>query len=283
MTPARKIIFGLILSAACAALSAATLATVNGEDIDSRIIEYNAKSLAENEGMADTPELRRELLRLHVVATVVSQQARQLKLDESAEFRQMRQKLLDKLAAQIDEKNPEFGIERLIIEKNLLNDAYARYVAQKNPAREKDARALYDNLRQSTQGEQQVQLARIATRSRKEAQQAIAELDAGRSFADVAKKYLPAKTDQTFTLLTDMEKQAPELHAAIKNLKKGEFTHAPLHENGLYYIIRVNDRKAFQLAPYDEMKATIAEQLQADQFNQAVRELVMQADIQYAR
>ena len=142
MTPARKIIFGLILSAACAALSAATLATVNGEDIDSRIIEYNAKSLAENEGMADTPELRRELLRLHVVATVVSQQARQLKLDESAEFRQMRQKLLDKLAAQMDEKNPEFGIERLIIEKNLLNDAYARYVAQKNPAREKDARAL---------------------------------------------------------------------------------------------------------------------------------------------
>lgn len=283
MTPARKIIFGLILSAACAALSAATLATVNGEDIDSRIIEYNAKSLAENEGMADTPELRRELLRLHVVATVVSQQARQLKLDESAEFRQMRQKLLDKLAAQIDEKNPEFGIERLIIEKNLLNDAYARYVAQKNPAREKDARALYDNLRQSTQGEQQVQLARIATRSRKEAQQAIAELDTGRSFADVAKKYLPAKTDQTFTLLTDMEKQAPELHAAIKNLKKGEFTHAPLHENGLYYIIRVNDRKAFHLAPYDEMKATIAEQLQADQFNQAVRELVMQADIQYAR
>lgn len=283
MTPARKIIFGLILSAACAALSAATLATVNGEDIDSRIIEYNAKSLAENEGMADTPELRRELLRLHVVATVVSQQARQLKLDESAEFRQMRQKLLDKLAAQMDEKNPEFGIERLIIEKNLLNDAYARYVAQKNPAREKDARALYDNLHQSTQGEQQVQLARIATRSRKEAQQAIAELDAGRSFADVAKKYLPAKTDQTFTLLTDMEKQAPELHAAIKKLKKGEFTHAPLHENGLYYIISVNDRKAFHLAPYDEMKATIAEQLQADQFNQAVRELVMQADIQYAR
>ena len=70
-------------------LSAQTLVTVNGQAIDSSVIDAQVAALrAANNKIPDSPELRRELTERQVINTVVSQEAKRLKLDQSAEFKQ---------------------------------------------------------------------------------------------------------------------------------------------------------------------------------------------------
>ena len=71
-------------------LSAQTLVTVNGQTIDSSVIDAQVAALrAANNKIPDSPELRRELTERQVINTVVSQEAKRLKLDQRAEFNKL--------------------------------------------------------------------------------------------------------------------------------------------------------------------------------------------------
>ena len=69
-------------------LFAQTLVTVNGQAIDSSVIDDQVASVrASNPNVQDTPELRQMLTERQIISTVVTQEAKKLKLDQSAEFK----------------------------------------------------------------------------------------------------------------------------------------------------------------------------------------------------
>ena len=78
----------LVMAALSGSLFAQTLVTVNGQAIDSSVIDGQVAALrAENKQIQDSPQLRQELTNRQVISTVIAQEAKRRKLDQSAEFK----------------------------------------------------------------------------------------------------------------------------------------------------------------------------------------------------
>ena len=78
----------LVMAALSCSLFAQTLVTVNGQAIDSSVIDGQVAALrAENKQIQDSPQLRQELTNRQVISTVIAQEAKRRKLDQSAEFK----------------------------------------------------------------------------------------------------------------------------------------------------------------------------------------------------
>ena len=79
----------LMLALTSGTLFAQALVTVNGQAIDSSVIDDQVASVLakSNPNVQDTPELRQMLTERQVISTVVTQEAKKLKLDQSAEFK----------------------------------------------------------------------------------------------------------------------------------------------------------------------------------------------------
>ena len=78
----------LMLTLTSGTLFAQTLVTVNGQAIDSSVIDDQVASVrASNPNVQDTPELRQMLTERQVISTVITQEAKKLKLDQSSEFK----------------------------------------------------------------------------------------------------------------------------------------------------------------------------------------------------
>ncbi|MCD0229829.1 hypothetical protein LN378_33975, partial [Enterobacter hormaechei subsp. steigerwaltii] len=84
-------------------------ATVNGQKIDSSVIDAQVAAFrAENSRAEDTPQLRQSLLENEVVNTVVAQEVKRLKLDRAAEFKNALAKLRAEAKKSGDDKKPSF-------------------------------------------------------------------------------------------------------------------------------------------------------------------------------
>ncbi len=80
----------LMLAAFSGGLMAQTLVTVNGTKIDSKEIDAQVKLLQSqsNGRLQDSPALRQNLTQRQVTQTLVTQEARRLKLEQSSQYKQ---------------------------------------------------------------------------------------------------------------------------------------------------------------------------------------------------
>ncbi|RPD90818.1 hypothetical protein EGK75_00230 [Neisseria weixii] len=276
---------------ASGSLLAQTLVTVNGQAIDSSMIDAQVKAIrAENKQIQDTPALRRNLTERQVISTVVGQEAKRLKLDQSAEYKQALQQAraaADKSGAS---KKANFKTEWAVFQSDLLGQAYAAHVAKQNPVQEKDVKAAYDDFSKFYKGTQEVQLGEIATISSTDAEKAIADLKAKKSFSSVLKQYsVDEQAKQTggipnmYVPLKDLQQSAPPLYHAVKDLKKGGVTAKPLQNGNIYSVFYVNDRRNITLPTYDQAKNDIGRDLQAARIDASVQSLLQKADIKPAK
>ena len=90
----------------------------------------------------------------------------------------------------------------------------------------------------------------------------------------IARGYVPLK---------DLEQSAPPLYAAIKDLKKGDFTSVPLPNGNVYSVFYINDRRDIKVPSYEEMKNEIGSELQASRIDAAIGALMQKADIKPAK
>ena len=225
----KKYLISMLMTALVSgSLSAQTLVTVNGQTIDSSVIDAQVAALrAANNKIPDSPELRRELTERQVINTVVSQEAKRLKLDQSAEFKQALEHARTDAKKQGADKKAHFKTEWAAFESDLLGQAYAIHVLRQNPVQEKDVKTAYDNFSNFYKGTQEVQLGEIITRTQADAQKAISDLNAKKSFASVLKQYSiderakqAGGIQQGYVPLKDLQEAVPPLYAAVKDLKK---------------------------------------------------------------
>lgn len=283
----KHLISMLMTALVSGSLSAQTLVTVNGQTIDSSVIDAQVAALrAANNKIPDSPELRRELTERQVINTVVSQEAKRLKLDQSAEFKQALEHARTDAKKQGADKKAHFKTEWAAFESDLLGQAYAIHVLRQNPVQEKDVKTAYDNFSNFYKGTQEVQLGEIITRTQADAQKAISDLNAKKSFASVLKQYSiderakqAGGIQQGYVPLKDLQEAAPPLYAAVKDLKKGAHTTTPLQDSDVYAVFYVNDRRDVKLPSYDESKSSIARDLQASRVDEALQSLLQKATI----
>ena len=283
----KHLISMLMTALVSGSLSAQTLVTVNGQAIDSSVIDAQVAALrAANNKIPDSPELRRELTERQVINTVVSQEAKRLKLDQSAEFKQALEHARTDAKKQGADKKAHFKTEWAAFESDLLGQAYAIHVLRQNPVQEKDVKTAYDNFSNFYKGTQEVQLGEIITRTQADAQKAISDLNAKKSFASVLKQYSiderakqAGGIQQGYVPLKDLQEAVPPLYAAVKDLKKGAHTTTPLQDSDVYAVFYVNDRRDVKLPSYDESKSSIAQDLQTSRVDEALQSLLQKATI----
>ena len=277
----------LMLALTSGTLFAQTLVTVNGQAIDSSVIDDQVASVrASNPNIQDTPELRQMLTERQVISTVITQEAKKLKLDQSAEFKAALEQARADAAKQGADKKPTFKTEWAAFENDLLGQAFAAHIIRQFPVQEKDVKAAYNDFSNFYKGTQEVQLGEIVTDSNSNAQKAIADLDAKKSFASVLNQYSideAAKKaggiPKAYVPLKDLQESAPPLYAAIKDLKKGTHTKTPLQNGNLYAVFYVNDRRNVTVPSYEASKNEIGSDLQGARVNAAIQSLLKKASI----
>lgn len=277
----------LMLALTSGTLFAQTLVTVNGQAIDSSVIDDQVASVrAGNPNIQDTPELRQMLTERQVISTVVTQEAKKLKLDQSAEFKAALEQARADAAKQGADKKPTFKTEWAAFENDLLGQAFAAHIIRQFPVQEKDVKAAYNDFSNFYKGTQEVQLGEIVTDSNSNAQKAIADLDAKKSFASVLNQYSideAAKKaggiPKAYVPLKDLQESAPPLYAAVKDLKKGAHTKTPLQNGNLYAVFYVNDRRNVTVPSYEASKNEIGNDLQAARVDAAIQSLLKKASI----
>ena len=277
----------LMLALTTGTLFAQTLVTVNGQAIDSSVIDDQVASVrASNPNVQDTPELRQMLTERQVISTVVTQEAKKLKLDQSAEFKTALEQARADAAKQGADKKATFKTEWAVFENDLLGQAFAAHIVRQYPVQEKDVKAAYNDFSNFYKGTQEVQLGEILTDSSSNAQKAIADLDAKKSFVSVLNQYSideEAKKaggiPKAYVPLKDLQESAPPLYTAIKDLKKGAYTKTPLQNGNLYSVFYVNDRRNVTVPSYEAAKNEIGSDLQAARVDAAIQSLLKKASI----
>lgn len=277
----------LMLALTSGTLFAQTLATVNGQAIDSSVIDDQVASVrASNPNVQDTPELRQMLTERQVISTVVTQEAKKLKLDQSAEFKTVLEQARADAAKQGADKKATFKTEWAVFENDLLGQAFAAHIVRQYPVQEKDVKAAYNDFSNFYKGTQEVQLGEILTDSSGNAQKAIADLDAKKSFVSVLNQYSideAAKKaggiPKAYVPLKDLQESAPPLYAAVKDLKKGTHTKTPLQNGNLYAVFYVNDRRNVTIPSYEASKNEIGSDLQGARVDAAIQSLLKKASI----
>ncbi|HHX2521007.1 TPA: peptidylprolyl isomerase [Neisseria subflava] len=277
----------LMLALTSGTLLAQTLVTVNGQAIDSSVIDDQVASVrASNPNIQDTPELRQMLTERQVISTAVTQEAKKLKLDQSAEFKAALEQARADAAKQGADKKATFKTEWAVFENDLLGQAFAAHIVRQYPVQEKDVKAAYNDFSNFYKGTQEVQLGEIVTDSSSNAQKAIADLDAKKSFVSVLNQYSIDETakkaggiPKAYVPLKDLQESAPPLYAAVKDLKKGAHTKTPLQNGNLYAVFYVNDRRNVTVPSYEAAKNEIGSDLQAARVDAAIQSLLKKASI----
>ncbi|AUZ04265.2 MULTISPECIES: peptidylprolyl isomerase [Vitreoscilla] len=267
---------------------AATLVTVNGEKIDSAVIDAQVQLITQksNGQIQDSQQLRNGLLERMAGQTVVVQEAKRLKLDQTSAYKDALKQARAAAKEQGADKQPTFKQEFAQYERDLLNQAYAIYVIEQNPVAAAEVQAFYTDFQKKYQGSEEVKLSEIFLSTEADAKAVVADLKKGQKFADVAKaKSLDPRAKQSggenpnYVNLKDMQQNAPAVYAVISNLKKGQYSQ-PVNAQNVWGVFKLEDKRAANIPAFETVQANIVNQLRNERVNAATGQLFQKAKIE---
>lgn len=239
------------------ALAAAPVATVNGKVIPG---ERAAVMLTEQlaQGAPDSPELkdaiREELIRREILA----QEAVKAKLDSKEEVK-----------AQMD-----------LARQAVLIRAYIQHYADTNPVSDAAVAAEYESIKSRMAGKE-YKPRHILVEDETAAKAIIARLNAGESFAELAKQSIdPGSRDNG----GDLGWSVPDMFVApfaeaLRGLQKGQFTKTPVKSDFGYHVIQLDDLRDMQPPPLEQIKPQLQQRLQQQQIEQHLQSLRTSAQV----
>lgn len=230
----------LLLSGLALSMSAfaADIVEVNGQGISQAMLEQNVKANVA-QGQKDTPELRKTLTEELVNRLLLVQSAEKSGLTKTSEARVSLEQL---------KENYEAGL------------ALNAYLA-KNPVTDAEIRTDYDRQIAALGGAnaQQYELSMIVMQTRIEAEDVIAKLKKGASFAVLAKErsVAPSKPQGGKIGWVFPAQLPPELAGPLAKLGKGTYTTTPIALQGAWYVLKADDKRPFKAPGFEESKERI--------------------------
>ena len=277
-----------VLLALSGSLFAATVVTVNGVKIDSSDVERRAQNVQENtQGqISDGPQLRQFITNELITEQLVVQEAKRLKLDKSSDYQAAEAEALKQAKAQGLDKQADFKQNWTDYQNRLLMLTYAANLAKQQPISEAAAQQQYNQIKSRYAGSSEIQLGEIVTNKPADAEAAINDLTKKKKFSDVAKKYSMSKSSQTsggivpeYVALPDLKDGNNLVYQAVSGLGKGQFTKTPVKDGNVSLVLYVNDKRAINVPTFNEMKASIVQQMEDEQLSLAIDNLGKKAKI----
>jgi peptidyl-prolyl cis-trans isomerase C len=253
----RAVVFAAAAVAAQIAF-AQNAAVVNGKPIPSSRVDAMVKQMAA-QGQKDTPELRNMIREELIDREIFTQEAEKRGLADSAEFK----------------SQMEFARQQILI-RSLVQD-YAKGVKPSDA----DVKAEYDKQK-SAMGDKEYRARHILVDKEDDAKKIVADLKAGKKFEELAKK---SKDPGSAAKGGDLDWAAPgnyvpEFSEAMTKLQKGQYTQAPIKSQFGWHVIRLDDVRAAQVPPLDQVKPQIEEMLTQQKLAAFRKDLKDKAKIQ---
>lgn len=245
----------LLVSAAHAAEDAAP--KVNGVAIPQSRIDVFTKMAAP--GQPDSPELRAKVRDHLITQEVLAQEAAKRGLD----------------------KTPEGSAQLELVRQQTLAQMYLQDHARKNPVSEEAVKKEYERAKADI-GNKEYHARHILVKSEDEAKAIIAQLKKGGSFQKIAaeKSEDASKANGGDLGWAGVERYVPPFSAALKKLKKGQTTEAPVQTQFGWHVIRLEDERARKFPAYEEVKPQIQNQLQQQAVQKAIEDLRSKAKVE---
>ena len=226
-------------------VQAQNIAIVNGKAVpkarvDAFIKQIQAQAATQNQQLP--PDIETRVRDKVVMDEIFSQEAEKRGLAATAEYKQQMEQA--RQAVLLQALLNEYG------KKNAINDA--------------EIQAEYDKFKAQSSGTE-YRARHILVEKEDEAKALIAQIKAGGSFEDLAKKN--SKDPGSGANGGDLDFAAPgsyvpEFSQAMVKLKKGEMTQEPVKSQFGYHIIKLDDTRQAQIPPLEEVKPQIKQRLE---------------------
>ena len=235
---------------------------VNGTDVSSSEVERTWEGLFPK-GQAPAfgtvkPDVKERVLRAAMAEKILYGEALKQGVDKS-----------DALLRELED------LKKKLVVRTFLDSKTADLITHADLKKEYDAQIA------SVKDEKEVRARHILLATEKDAKDAKSKLDAGKSFADVARDYskdaASAKQGGDLGYFT-RDKMVPEFASAAFALKKGEVS-GPVKSPFGYHIIKVEDVRKVSAPTFNESKDAIRAKLQEKKLNDYIGGLVKAADV----
>ena len=241
------------------AQSAGAVAKVNGKDIPQSRADFVIKANTA-QGQPDTPELRNRVKEVLIRNELLAQEAVKKGLD----------------------KNQEFTTQVELNRQEALVNAYIQDFIKNNPVSEEAIKAEYDRAKVQA-GDMEYKARHILVKDEAEAKAIIAQIKKGGNFEKIAaqKSQDPGSKDKGGDLdWAPGGRYVPAFSDALKKLKKGQITDAPVQTQFGWHVIRVDDERAMKFPPIEEVKPQIQQGLQRQAIEKQITDMRAKAKIE---
>jgi peptidyl-prolyl cis-trans isomerase C len=230
------------------------VAVVNGHPIKAAELELVIRQINQK----DTPELRAALRDKLIEFDLLMQEAKKQKI--------------------ADREDVKFQADNAA--RNVIIGALLREELEKHKITDEQLHAEYDRQK-SMAGEKEYKAHHILVDTEDQAKAIIAKLDKGEKFEDLAKGTKDAGSAANGG---DLDWAPPgayvkEFSEAMVKLDKGKYTETPVKSQFGYHVIRLDDVRAMQPPPFDQVKQRISDSLQQQQVKEYVEGLRKKATI----
>ncbi|MGE0081040.1 MAG: peptidylprolyl isomerase [Thiohalomonadaceae bacterium] len=241
----------LLLSPLAFAADTDVVATVNGEPVTQAELErYRAERPGASEDQLVDELVAREL---------IYQDALRRGLDKDAEVKR-----------EMDE-----------MRERVLMAAVVRQTLEKNPVSEEELKSEYDKLKGQLAREE-YKARHILVADEAKARDIIKELDKGADFAELARKNSSGPTSKNGGDLGwfSAEQMVPPFAEAVRGLKKGGYTKAPVQTQYGWHVIRLEDTRTVPPPAFADVKERLRAALQQRRIAEYVENLKKKAKVE---
>ncbi|MFN0184532.1 MAG: peptidylprolyl isomerase [Aquabacterium sp.] len=245
-------------------VSAQNIAVVNSKPVPKSRIEPMIKQ-AERSGQKVSAEQEAQLKERAVLFEIFTQEAEKRGLAASADYK----------------SRMELARQSTLVQ--LLFEDYR----VKNKVTDAEAKVEYDKFKGQATGTE-YRARHILVEAEDEAKKLIAQIKAGGSFEELAKKHSkdPGSGQNGGDLdYAKADAYVPEFTQAMQKLKKGEMTEAPVKSQFGFHIIKLEDTREAQFPDFESVKAQIVqrlEQTKLQKFQEDVRKAA-KTDFKFAQ
>lgn len=243
---------------ASSAATSPAIATVNGAPISQAHFDFLLKQ-NQQQGRPDTPELRKNIREKMIIEEILAQEAAKKGLDKSAD-----------VLTQID-----------MARQTILIRAYLQDYIKNNMVSDEALQAEYDKIK-SQMGDKEYHARHILVEKEAEAKDIIAKLKKGEKFEKLAEKSKDpgSKVKGGDLGWASPANYVPEFSAAMTKLQKGKYTTEPVKSQFGWHIIKLEDSRAMQAPPFDEVKQNLRQRAQQQQVDKMIADLRAKAKVE---
>jgi peptidyl-prolyl cis-trans isomerase C len=180
------------------------------------------------------------------------------------------------------EKNPIVAAQISLQRQEILVNAFVQDYIKNNPISDETVKKEYERQRAAV-GNREYKARHILLEKEEEAKEAIAQIKKGAPFEKVAGEKSRDQGSRVKGGELDWQistNYVPPFAEALKKLKKGQMTDAPVQSPFGWHVIRLDDERPFKAPAFEEVKANMQRGLQQIMLQKVVQDLRAKAKVE---